>query len=168
KLNDNEVIYIIAGTIPNRKSTPVVDEWFGLKFKNGKFVEEMTMEQVILKTGFGRNDVPNRNNLPESAKGIVEEAMNVVVEEAQKVLKRYFKEYQDNIDPLIYEELGKLDGLKDKHKTYQLSLFESERKKDEEERRVDALFNTYIDWVHETLEIEDNPYLRVVAVLMGV
>lgn len=168
KLNDNEVIYIIAGTIPNRKSTPVVDEWFGLKFSNGKFVEEMTMEQVILKTGFGRNDVPNRNNLPESAKGIVEEAMNVVVEEAQKVLKGYFKEYQDNIYPLIYEELEKLDGLKDKHKTYQLSLFESERKKDEEERRVDALFNTYIEWVHETLEIEDNPYLRVVAVLMGV
>lgn len=168
KLNGNEVIYIIAGTIPNRKSTPVVDEWFGLKFKNGKFVEEMTMEQVILKTGFGRNDVPNKNNLPESAKGIVEGAMNVVVEEAQKVLKRYFKEYQDNIDPLIYEELEKLNGLKDKHKTYQLSLFESERKKDEEERRVDALFNTYIDWVHETLEIEDNPYLRVVAVLMGV
>ncbi len=168
KLSEREVIYIIAGTIPNRKSTPVVDEWFGLKFENGKFVEEMTIEQVILKTGFGRNDVPNRNNLPESAKGIVGEAMNVVVEEAQKVLKRYFKEYQDNIDPLIYEELEKLEGLKDKHKTYQLSLFESERKKGEEERRVDALFNTYIDWVHDTLEIEDNPYLRVVAVLMGV
>jgi superfamily II DNA or RNA helicase len=168
KLNNNEVIYIIAGLIPNRKSTPVVDEWFGLKFKNGKFIEEMTMEQVILETGFGRNDIPNRNNLPESAKDIVEEAMSSVVEEAQKVLKRYFKEYQDKIDPLIYEELEKLNSLRDKHKIYQLSLFENERKKDEEERRVDELFNTYIDWVHDTLEIENNPYLRVVAVLMGV
>lgn len=168
KLEQNEAIYIIAGTIPNRKSTPVVDEWFGLKFKNGKFIEEMSMEQVILKTGFGRNEVPNRNNVSDLAISIANGAMNEVVEEAQKVLKRCCKEYKDKMDPLIFEELEKLDNLKDKHKSYQLSLFESERKKSEEERRVEALFDTYVDWVNDTLEVEDNPYLRVVAVLIGV
>lgn len=168
RLDSGEIIYIIAGTIPNRKSTPVVDEWFGLKFKNGKFVEEMTMEQIVTGTGFGRNDIPNRNNVPDSAKVMAEGAITEVIEEAQKVLKRYCKKYQDNIYPLIFEELEKLNSLKDKHKSYQLSLFESERKKSEEERRVEALFDTYINWVSDTLEIEDNPYLRVVAVLVGV
>ena len=26
-------------------------KWFSLRYLNGKFIEEMTMEQVILKTG---------------------------------------------------------------------------------------------------------------------
>ena len=31
-LRANEIVYIIAGTIPNRKSTTVVDEWFGVYY----------------------------------------------------------------------------------------------------------------------------------------
>ena len=36
-LRANEIVYIIAGTIPNRKSTTVVDEWFGVYYKDNKF-----------------------------------------------------------------------------------------------------------------------------------
>ena len=35
----NECIFVIAGTIPNRRSTPVVDEWFGLHFINETFAD---------------------------------------------------------------------------------------------------------------------------------
>src|SRR5690606_41280140 len=49
-------IFIVAGLIPNRKSTPVVDEWFGLYFRAGKFSEELTMDEVIARTGFGRSE----------------------------------------------------------------------------------------------------------------
>lgn len=163
-----DYIYIIAGTIPNRKSTPVVDVWFGLRFSNGKFLEEMSMEQVIAKTDFGRKDVPNRNNIPVEGKDKAEALLQFAVEEAKKVLDRHCANYRQKIEPLIVEEIDKLIELEDKHKDYQLSLFESERKKSEQERKVEEIFARFTDWVKDTLEIEDNPYLRIVAVLMGV
>lgn len=41
------------------------------------------------------------------------------------------------------EELDKLAELETRHKYYQLSLFESERKKSEQERMVDELFDKF-------------------------
>ena len=49
-----------------------------------------------------------------------------------------------------------------------MSLFESERKRSEQERMVDELFNRFTNWVTDTLEIQDNPYIRIVAVLEGI
>lgn len=164
----SDVIFIIAGTIPNRKSTPVVDEWFGLRFSNGSFVEELTMEQVIIKTGFGRKDVPNHNNTKAQDKNRAESLLQSAVDEAKKVLDRHCANYRQEIAPQIDDEIDKLAELEGRHKDYQLSLFESERKKSEQERKVEQIFNQFAEWVKDTLEIENNPYLRIVAVLMGV
>ena len=164
----SEYIFIVAGTIPNRKATPVVDEWFGLRFSNGKYADELSMEQVIAKTGFGRNDVPNRNNVPVQRMNEAEALLQTAVDEAKKVLERYCESYRKEIEPQINEEIDKLIELEVRHKDYQLSLFESERKKREQERKVEKIFSEFTDWVKDTLEIENNPYLRIVAVLMGV
>ena len=163
-----DYIFIVAGTIPNRKSTPVVDEWFGLHFSNGRFVKELTMEQVIEETKFGRNDIPNRNNIPAQRKNEATALLQSAVDEAKKVLEQHCKNYRKVIGPQIDEEIDKLIDLEDRHKDYQLSLFESERKKSEQERKVEQIFNQFTEWVKDTLEIENNPYLRIVTVLMGV
>lgn len=167
-LPPSDVIFIIAGSIPNRKSTPVVDEWFGLRFSNGQFTEELSMEKVITTTGFGRADIPNRNNVPPQAKEQAEALLECAVREGKKVLDRYCDAYRQKINPQINEELNKLAELEGKHKEYQVSLFESERKKSEQERKVEEDFSKFADWVRDTLEIENNPYLRIVAVLKGV
>ena len=36
-MKTDEIIFIVAGLVPNRKSTPVVDEWFGVSYKGGQF-----------------------------------------------------------------------------------------------------------------------------------
>jgi len=164
----NDFIFIVAGTIPNRKSTPVVDAWFGLRFTKGQFTSELTMEQVIDKTGFGRVDTPNQNNLTETNRKDAADLLETVVAQAKNTLSRYCSDYQKVIDPQINEELDKLSELEGRHKEYQLSLFESDRKKSEQERKVEEIFTTFTEWVKDTLEIENNPYLRIVAVLMGV
>jgi len=168
QLQKKELIYIVAGTIPNRKSTPVVDEWFGLHFNDESYIEELTMEQVINKTGFGKKELPNRNIVSPDLQKLAEKNLLKAVDQAYKVFNHCYKVYEDKINPLVYEELEKLEGLKQKHMSYQMSLFENERRKNEEERRIESLFDTYVDWVSDTLEIEDSPYLRVMAVLVGV
>ena len=168
KIKQSEHIFIIAGTIPNRKSTPVVDAWFGMHFSNGNFEGELSMEQVIAKTGFGLADLPNPQNLTEQSKAQAEGMLQSAVEEAQKIMTRHYESYRQKINPQIEEEIDKLIELQGKHKVYQMSLFESERKKSEQERKVDEIFDRLTNWVKDTLEIENKSYLRIVAVLTGV
>ncbi len=167
-LPETDFIFIIAGTFPNRKSTPVVDRWFGLRFSNSRFSGEMTMTQVTDLTGLHKSDMPNTNNLSAEKKAGAERLLDTAVFEAKKILSRYCEEYRLEIDPKIAKEKEKLSSLKAKHKEVisQLSFFANE--KSAIERKVDRLFCDFNEWVLETLEIEDNPYLRVIAVVTGV
>lgn len=168
KLTENEFIYVIAGTIPNRKSAPVVDEWFGLQYVNGHFSKELTMSEVISSTEFAKEGIPNKNNLSKIRKCEAETLLPSVITKAKSIFSRYSKDYKDKIDPLINEELDKLAELESRHKSFQLSLFDDDRWKSEKEREVEAVFEKFTNWVKDSLDIEDKPYLRVVAVFTGV
>ncbi|MDR2043659.1 MAG: DEAD/DEAH box helicase [Clostridium sp.] len=167
-LAPDDIIFVMAGTIPNRKSAPVVDEWFGLHYKNGALSCELSMNEILTKTRLSRNDLPNQNLVTEERVQEATALLRTAVADAEVVLKRHFTEYNEATDPKIYAELEKLDELQRRHKNYQMSLFEDERRKSEKERMVEKVFNDFVDWVKDTLEIEDNPYIRVIAVLTGV
>jgi len=167
-LGSGDIVFMMAGTIPNRKSAPVVDEWFGLHYRNGALCAELSMNDILTKTKLSRNDLPNQNLVTEEKTTEAATLLRTAVVDAEKVLKRHYKEYNDKMTPQIYAELDKLDELEQRHKNYQMSLFEDERRKSEKERMVETIFINFVDWVKDTLEIEDNPYIRVIAVLTGV
>lgn len=167
KLRKNELIFIIAGTIPNRKSTPIVDELFGLKYKDGKFCEELDMETILQMTNF-RSKLSNTVSLKEEDHRFAQSILPAVVEKAREKMDKYAEDYRNRINPLINIELDKLAESEGKHKVYQISLFEDERRKDIKEREVERIFEEFVNWVKDTLEIENNPYIRVVGVMMGV
>ena len=168
KIKPSETIYIVTGSIPNNKSTPLVDEWFGLCYENYCFTKAYPMNEVIQRTGLGRANIPNTECITPTTVDEVTSLLSDVVENAKEYLDRFFREYQDRMNPLIDEEIDKLASLEGKHKAYQLSLFESERKRSEQERKVDELFEKFNTWVTDTLTIQDNPYIRIIAVLKGV
>ena len=167
KLKDDETIFIITGSIPNAKSQPLVDEWFGLLYRDGKFVEAMDMSKVISLTGLNSTTNPNLGKVSDDTISDATSMLPDVVKHANEYLHRFYTDYKNRIDPLIYEEIDKLSALQARHMEYQLSLFESERKKSEQERKIDELFDKFVDWVTETLEIKDNPYIRIIAVVTG-
>ena len=169
KLISGEIIYIVTGSIPNLKSTPLVDEWFGLLYQNGKFVKVLSMNEVVQKAGLSNSKIPNTNCITESEIADAGALMQDVVAHAKAYLDEHYKRYQTEMSPLLDEEVDKLIALQERHKEYyQMTLFEHERKLQEQERRVDELFDQFMNWVKETLTIQNNPYIRVVSVLMGV
>jgi len=166
-LRKDQCLFIVAGIIPNRKSSPVVDEWFALLFQNGQFVKELSMLDVLSMTKIGSGDLPNRNVITQDMQQEATALLPQAVEKAKEIMQRHCDGYNERINPLIDDELDKLNELCSKHKDYQLSLFEDDRRKSEQERRVDAIFKNYVEWVKDTLEIENNPYIRIVAAMMG-
>lgn len=169
KLAAGETIYIVTGSIPNMKSTPLVDEWFGLLYRNGQFVQAMSMNEVVQRTGLSGANIPNTNCIGEAEISAASSLLEDVVAEAKTYLGGYYKTYEQTMNPLLDEEVDKLIELQSKHhEYYQLTLFEQKRKLEEKERSVDELFDRFTNWVTETLTIQNNPYIRVVTVLMGV
>lgn len=167
-LNPSEIIYIVTGSIPNKRSTPLVDEWFGLVYENRNYKESLSMSEVLNRTNFRSVNIPNSNALTEDGVKEATELLPDVVAHAKEHMQMFYRQYSDRMNPLLDEELDKLASLEEKHKDYQLSLFESERKKSEQERLVDELFGKFTNWVTDTLSIQDNPYIRIVTVLRGV
>ncbi len=168
RLKSSDIIFIVTGSIPNKKSTPLVDEWFGIVYENKKYKESISMNEVLKRTNFRSIDIPNRNILTQTDVDDASELLPDAVEHAKEYMQIFYSRYAGRINPLLDEELDKLAELEGKHKDYQLSLFESERKKSEQERMVDELFEKFTNWVTDTLSIQNNPYIRIVTVLKGV
>ena len=168
-LDEGELIFVVAGSIPNLKSTPLVDEWFGLLYRNGKCVKTLTMDEVIQKTKISNMSSPNTKSIGEIEVSTANNLRESVVVQAKAYLENCYKNYENKISPMLNEELDKLADLETRHKEYyQTTLFDKERKLQEKERSVEVLFNQFADWVTETLTIQNNPYIRIVTVLMGV
>ena len=168
-LDEGELIFVVAGSIPNLKSTPLVDEWFGLLYQNGKYVNTLTMDEVIQKTKISNMSIPNTKSIGETEVSTANNLRESVVVQAKTYLEDCYKHYENMISPMLNEELDKLADLETRHKEYyQTTLFDKERKLQEKERSVEVLFNQFADWVTETLTIQNNPYIRIVTVLMGV
>ena len=169
KLAAGEIFYIVTGSIPNMKSTPLVDEWFGLLYRDGKFVKALSMNEVVQATGLSGANIPNTNCIGEAEISAASSLLEDVVAEAKTYLGGYYKKYVQKMNPLLDEEVDKLIELQNKHhKYYQMTLFEQKRKLEEKERSVDELFDRFTSWVTDTLTIQNNPYIRIVTVLMGV
>lgn len=169
KLSKGETIYVVTGSIPNLKSTPLVDAWFGLLYQNERYVKTLSMNEVLQKTGIRSDNIPNTDSVTDDMIRVSQKDLVDVVEHAKAYLNTKYAEYQDRMTPLLKSEIEKLDTLKGKHHAYyQETLFEHERKMEEKERSVDELFGKFEKWVKETLTIQDNPYIRIIAVFTGV
>lgn len=167
KLEKNHMIYIVNGSIPNLKSTPLIDEWFGVEYKNNQFISILSMDEALGKIGITSKGIPNPGSIKEVDVQSAQQLLEDVIVESKKYLDGIYADFNSRVEKQLDDEINKLAELEGKHKAYQLSLFESDRKKSEQERKVDELFGKFEKWVTDTLTITNKPYLRVVSVFMG-
>ena len=170
-----EVCFCMAGSIPNRRSAPLVDEWFGLRFVNGRFDRRLTMEELIARTQFDRNDQPNAGQLTEEHAKAVAAMLPEAVEQAKHLMEEAAKAYTDGPYGKIYPELEKLEALKARHEAHleqkyeQMTFSGKQKQKDAEQRHIDQIFKDFFEWVRESMDIEaDHPYIRIAVAFMGV
>ena len=173
-LAPGEVIFCMAGSIPNRRATPLVDEWFALRFVNGQFDRQMTMNELMEATHFNVSDRPNTGSLTTEDAKTVSILLKDAVSKAKEYMTECVKAYRDRTDIPVLNERMKLEDLKKRHmdhvqqKYEQLSFFGKEKRQEAETRHIDTVFNEFETWVKDSMEIEDVPYIRIVAAFMGV
>ena len=120
KLQDDEAIYIVSGSMPNRKSTPLIDVWFGLLYQGGEYRETLPMTEVVRRSGISNMKIPNTNCITETAITKASALREDVVKQAKKVMDEHYRQYQAQMTPKLDEEIEKLASLQEQHKEYQL------------------------------------------------
>jgi len=172
-LAEGESLFLIQGEIPNRKGQPVVHEWFAIHFEGQRNVGVVRLEDFLKRTHLGTRAYPNPGEfeVPIAITSLLPQA----VAEAGTYMSDRRKQFQDNLQLRLQEEIRSLASLQDR----QLSFLEFEypenemligarrNKKLERKRHIDAIFADYKRWVEDTLTTEDSPFLRVAAVFMG-
>lgn len=160
-----QVIFLVSGTIPNRKSAPVVDEWFGVDCQSGA-TSIISFDKVREITRIDDDHIPNRYDVSQEELIFAEDLLESVVEAARFYLQGCYEEYRGRMKPEIDAEIEKLSALEQKHMDRQMSLFSEGRKLTEAQRRIREMFESYTEWVTDTLEIQDRPNIRMMAVFV--
>ena len=174
-LDKDETIFILSGLIPNRKSHPMINEWFGVIFKNNEFKEIISMDELLKKVKLNEKEYSNIDKLEEADCIEISKLLPQAINKAKILMDNKLKEFEADINPKLNEQLKELEKLKGRHYE-QLSMLtkdekvtlSSERKKEEKQRKIDQIFDDFKKWIKDTMTLENNPYIQVISVLTEV
>ena len=164
-LNQNELIYLISGVIPNKKAQPIIDEWLGIKFVDNKFDTILSFKELLEISNLNSKKFPN--SASEFDTTYIKFNLPIAIEKAKEyiVLKRDF--YDNEMTTKIYEKLQELDKLKARH-LGQLELdLGQESKRLEKQHEIEKIFTDYHNWIKDSMEIEKEPFIQVISALRG-
>ncbi len=174
-LDKDETIFILSGLIPNRKSHPMINEWFGVIFKNNEFKEIISMDELLKKVKLNEKEYSNIDKLEEADCIEISKLLPQAINKAKILMDNKLKEFEADINPKLNEQLKELEKLKGRHYE-QLSMLTkdekvtlaSERKKEKKQRKIDQIFDDFKKWIKDTMTLENNPYIQVISVLTEV
>ena len=168
-----ELLFVISGLIPNRKSHPLVHEWVGVRFLDGVCVGIEPFAETLERTGLGKSPLPNRGTMPdvEAIRQLLPEA----VAEAQAWMRDARNRFEVSINTQLDACLNELERLRGRQKQQLALQLESARYSDDRkasvkagrEQSIDQIFDDYIQWVEDTMTTEPNAYIQVISVLVA-
>jgi len=166
KLGQRESLLLFEGVLSNRRSQPVIAEWFGL-LHTGRKWDVLTLSEVLKRTGF-ETGLPNVEVDEARAKDIAKllpEAVNLA------------RQHMSDLRQTRGDTLGKrLRDDQRKLKRWHAAAMErltaqavnargaQAHRLEQEQKDVQALFDQRSEWLTETFTAVNAPYLRLVAV----
>jgi superfamily II DNA or RNA helicase len=165
-LKPGESIVLVTGILPNRKGHSLIQRWAGIRFEGDALREGLGLGAVIEKTRFGRDEIPNPAVVGDlsALKHLVGPAVDAMREELHQA-RRVFN---DSVRPEIERQLERLAAFRDaRNLQLELRFEKMSHVRDAEKRKVADLYEQYKMWIHDTMETEDQPSIRVAAIFTG-
>ena len=167
-LAQDETVFILSGLIPNRKGHPLVHRWFGVTFNGNTFQQVEDFSKLISRTGLATTRFPNRDTSIDIDS--LTSLLPAAVEHARNFMSEKRNAFEDEINPKLQAHLDRLEQLKGKQYRQLDLLYMGKKKlskKEQDKRAIDRTFDEFMDWVEDTMTTEDNPFIQVIAVLLG-
>jgi superfamily II DNA or RNA helicase len=172
RLGDGEsTAIIVSGLLPNRRGQPLVQRWYVARFTADELTGVETLEELLAATGLGGTPLPNTGEPVDEMRlaGLLAPAIAAV--ESRVLADR--DRFRAESGPRLAGELDRLARLQDAQMDFIDQLFEDRRdarafdRRTQQERHVRNLFTEYKEWIRDAMTTADEPFLQVVAVLVG-
>lgn len=172
-LKPGQSVFLVSGLIPNRKAHPVIWEWVAVHCEHtGKSPNVTCVEpgKDWLNTIDLTKPRPNRDqSIP------VEPLMacrKPVIAAAEAEMKKKQQDFTSTMQPKLNEHMEALESLRSKQlgqleltlgRSNQEEAFKNARR-EVRQRQINQAFNSYRQWVKDTMTIEPVPFLQIIAV----
>lgn len=170
RLSKREFILLFQGILSNKRSQPLVTEWFGLlALGRGKW-QVLALKVVLDRTGFEAG-LPNAGT-PSSRVDEIAPALSSAVEDALGHLDQLRLNRGQSLGRRLRDDQRKLRKWRDdsvRRIDEQLNSARGAQAAQLKHRRneIEALFKQRETWLTETFTAVPTPYLRLAAVFSG-
>ncbi len=160
-LAPDEAVVLVSTLLPNRRSQPLLQEWYAVRFTAGVQKEAIPFAAWAEQAKVARRALPNRN-LPvdlAALRVLVPQA----VDAAREITMAHWKERQAELNAKLDRELERLESLRNR-RFAQLVLDAGERDKDQINARVNKVFDPFFRFVQASMTAGKEPFIEVLAV----
>ena len=177
KLGSGVVVYLFEGVLSNKRSQPVVVEWFGVRRSADGSTGVEGFEELLAETGF-RAGLPNKGDESVLLE-VAQENLVAAVEHAEKHMLSLCAQRTASMQERIDEDRERFAAWHRRSKE-QIELIKERRKLptgklprnvaemcERLERDVEHRRRKRREWVENTLETVGTPYLKLAAVFAG-
>lgn len=170
-LDSHDLIILVTGSIANNHAVPVIDEWIGLHYRDGRFVEALSLDETWKRTGFRGSLIPGTERRQYVNAGDIidpqrlEQACALLpdaVAQATAMLREARDGYRQRTERQVDEQLDRIDQWERKRKSVN---GESAAKANQE---VDRITGEYAKWVRDSYDTQNEPVIRIAAAFTGV
>lgn len=171
-LADQEVVFIMAGVIPNRRGQPLINHWLSVVFQDGQVQRVETFAQTLARTHLGKRPIPNPGQPIDQ--GLLA-LRSLAVDQAIKALLEERQAFMAQLEPQLQQQRQRLADLRGRHYEQLELRFKDENlagpsiqtRKDKERARIERMFADLERWVEASMTTEPAPYIKIIAVLRG-
>ncbi|EOD6040855.1 primase-helicase zinc-binding domain-containing protein [Citrobacter freundii] len=166
--------FILSGLFPNRKSHPMVNPWLVVSFNHETLSGSLPFAEFLKRHPQLRSKLTNsggkdRNHQRQQV------LLEAAIAHARDVFVHDRNAFEEHINQQLSEHLQKLDVLRGRQLSQleldfadnkqQLSVKKS--RKEQRQREIEHNFDSYIQWIEDTMTTEKEPYIQVIAVITG-
>ncbi len=171
----DECVFVLSGLVPNLKGHPLVYEWVTLSFLAGQFSESLSFEAIVERTGVGRREIPNREQLLDL------NGLSTLLPEAVAHARQHFLQRRDTFEEAINaqleEEVAALDAFRDRRlRQLELNLAQPDQSgpfkhqhqhqhQDQAGSEVEEVYDEYLKWIEDTMTTEPSPWVKVICAM---
>jgi ERCC4-related helicase len=169
-IQSEQPIFLFQGMLSNRRSQPVISEWFGVQSVDAKDWKILPLEQVFEQTGF-LSGLANLGKVSEQL-DLLKQLLPNAVDHA--------REHMDKLRLARGQELGRRlrDDQRKLKKWYDAAMYRlaaeemnargsQVQRVYHERKEIKDLYQQRLDWLNDTFTAVYAPYLRVVCAFVS-
>ena len=164
-----EDIFILSAMLPNRKAHPLLYHWFAVGFidNDHAYTEDFGKGETLRR--LGRDQWPNPNHKVDTQNlcDLLPQAIEKVEREMEE--KRGDFERMDRL--ALENQLERLKELRGRQERLVRQRYANQPEaihkanQDRKLREIEGIFSSFETWIRETRTVEEQPYIKVIAVL---